>query len=1303
MTPLKAGVYIISGASKEKNEATKTYYAKCYYYLHVVDKVTIEGLSISNEKEDITSGDNVIITVLSDLPLSKEKLKNITIDISLVATGEERSIVTFRDQSIPEIEGSARFTQKKNRLEVDLKNINSGKYIIRVFDGNEQVSNCTKTLVVQENKVIDIEGADKNIRRNKIHEFKAKLKNTKDIKSDSIRWRIVPPKGDTYAKEYLGEVLRVKLEELGKYKIQCKYGSSFSFSSPKKKEVEVTVIDNKIETITVTNAKTNGSDGKSFSFYIDKDVVINIGTLLKYSHSIGNKSSTSASTLTFPDEASAQLIVKGDTKGLDPILLCKLSFMPTGENTGSGEVNIDGGQRLLVSNSPWFFLSEKEGINMMFFKEGIYFLSVKMGSQDPYEVMLTCSRGIIKQWEFTDIKDRATNRLGFWQSFRVNIKVEGLAKQKVKIHFWEGKKGSKLENYSEFYDQEIELNEEGICILNIKADNKKFWQNLTDSINTLWTNYSTYDTISLYFTLTEIKTELSNMDEKLYKRSSAKHVYPSDLSSQRIVAEISSEMVYDGYFANADGDKEIGLVSYGKKVTIKLWIYFGFKDIKDSVDRVLELYENKLKGDRFVEKFDIPCGRDTLREVILDTSKHIYSEKHHETDKGSMYNPRLFYFILKEKESNRILYIYPFDYNTGKKNDRLLNIKFIEELGFKYSNDLTKEDIREISMCNMISTILKINKSTIENNIAKEEAQKADLQKDFNFRESGKVIVEKNKIIEDLKKDLKKVNSDWQKNFDKLTSILMKKVKLTPQEIKSIEKQNEVILLSGGDKYLDQLKVAKNVSFNEIIKRKHVAARLESSNPMEMVKSDNGICECEAKVRAFMRMIKVGEGTGELIKYFDKGTIKYKSQDPERGYNIIFNGVPFTDMSKHPEKVVKKSSAAGAYQITQATWWWTNGEVLKEESENIYVKSGKRNDDKDYVKNHNIKGFDKESQDMLCVVIMKYKQKGLLDLIINNKIEEAILGKGSNEWASLPKGNGESNYTYDGKKQATTLLGHCLNHYNTFLEEELKGVSNLHIKKGFLKEFGYDCCTKVVFNAKDVVTYRIYHDGRIEKHIPKVIKEGYEKKYMYVYHDEKNIEHILGTFNFKITKEMNKGNIVGKKDIELIDVREFNGYNANGVKLKFLTLNTDSGRYFINPDCYAGLLGAMAKMNVDYLGFNGFSDYLGQSVGGSSSHLNGEKGDLRYLSKNRKGEATLLQDIHFDVDNQNNFNNTLYLYGWGITEKLYSEEFKYNNELKYKLNHTKHMKKEGKGGYRHHHHIHLTGFDFKKINKVNEK
>ncbi|WP_310555886.1 hypothetical protein [Flavobacterium sp.] len=245
----------------------------------------------------------------------------------------------------------------------------------------------------------------------------------------------------------------------------------------------------------------------------------------------------------------------------------------------------------------------------------------------------------------------------------------------------------------------------------------------------------------------------------------------------------------------------------------------------------------------------------------------------------------------------------------------------------------------------------------------------------------------------------------------------------------------------------------------------------------------------------------------------------------------------------------------------------------------------------------------------------------------------------------------------------------------------------------------YSCLIigKPTNDAKEIITYYIYKAGSIEKSIPKKIKDDFKNKYQYVYIDSKYKTHNLGTFDYTTTKEMNPGNVQGNNNVELLDARQFKGYSKDNIKLKFLTWNSDSDRWYINPDCFAGLLGAMADESIDYLGFNGFSDDLAQSVGGSKSHRNGEKGDLRYLTTNKDGAATLLEDSDFDFVNQNKFNDALYLFGWGRKEKMYSENFKYGKNEKTLLNHTKHMKKLGKGGYRHHHHLHLSGFDHSLI------
>ena len=216
-------------------------------------------------------------------------------------------------------------------------------------------------------------------------------------------------------------------------------------------------------------------------------------------------------------------------------------------------------------------------------------------------------------------------------------------------------------------------------------------------------------------------------------------------------------------------------------------------------------------------------------------------------------------------------------------------------------------------------------------------------------------------------------------------------------------------------------------------------------------KKGSKICECEARVRAYMRMLRVGEGTGELIKSsrYNKETRKseiiYISHDFESGYTRLFGDGDFTkypnnkDMSDHPNiKVLwytKKngvkvySSAAGAYQIMGYTWY-----------------------DKDMInkrKDHNIKDFSFEGQDKFCIILFKYKKAGMLDLIIEGKIKEATEKYGSYEWASLPPAR---------YGQPIETMEKALELYNRFYQEELMNKSPLHLKKGFLKEFDYKCC-----------------------------------------------------------------------------------------------------------------------------------------------------------------------------------------------------------------------------------------------------
>ncbi|MFV0531542.1 MAG: peptidoglycan DD-metalloendopeptidase family protein [Flavobacteriales bacterium] len=194
-----------------------------------------------------------------------------------------------------------------------------------------------------------------------------------------------------------------------------------------------------------------------------------------------------------------------------------------------------------------------------------------------------------------------------------------------------------------------------------------------------------------------------------------------------------------------------------------------------------------------------------------------------------------------------------------------------------------------------------------------------------------------------------------------------------------------------------------------------------------------GKCICEAKVRAFMRMIRKGEGT------IDEG-----------GYTRIVGGSSFADhekdMSTHPKVYIAKydSTAAGAYQITKTNW-----------------------NDTPFVNWRNEKGindFSKVSQDVYATYLIIEKRKALDD--IQNDNFKAAVYKCRLEWASLPGA---------GYEQREEKIGVIEKLYDKFLNEELSRAqgeeAKLYIQQGFLKKyFDYNCC-----NDKNNIQSKWHH------------------------------------------------------------------------------------------------------------------------------------------------------------------------------------------------------------------------------------
>ena len=319
---------------------------------------------------------------------------------------------------------------------------------------------------------------------------------------------------------------------------------------------------------------------------------------------------------------------------------------------------------------------------------------------------------------------------------------------------------------------------------------------------------------------------------------------------------------------------------------------------------------------------------------------------------------------------------------------------------------------------------------------------------------------------DDMKVSLKPILSDDGVLKAKIDWKKIPKIKsLRTVYIQVKDQNNTVIYDADGSRAEATLTLQSTAIAVKMVENK--AAVVVGTQALEAKKDENKVCECEARVKAFMRMLRVGEGT-----------------DSERGYTTQFSGKQFSNMNNHPHDVVTangySSSAAGAYQIMSDTY-----DGLKT-----------------YRTKYSIMNFNQESQDKLCLVILKHsyvndrpnsfynptywkdkaktnrdtvkenkakvrrnifkgQQADIIQLIIDNKIDQATL-LSSLCWASLP----DAPYG-----QPTETKAKCKANYDKFLKEELtnKQTWKLHLKEGFLNEFGYGCCkgsSSVVENGK---------------------------------------------------------------------------------------------------------------------------------------------------------------------------------------------------------------------------------------------
>ncbi|MDG2432705.1 hypothetical protein [Flavobacterium sp.] len=224
----------------------------------------------------------------------------------------------------------------------------------------------------------------------------------------------------------------------------------------------------------------------------------------------------------------------------------------------------------------------------------------------------------------------------------------------------------------------------------------------------------------------------------------------------------------------------------------------------------------------------------------------------------------------------------------------------------------------------------------------------------------------------------------------------------------------------------------------------------------------------------------------------------------------------------------------------------------------------------------------------------------------------------------------------------------------------------------------------------EIVTYRIYFNGTIEKHIPKVVAEANKNKYKYEYFPKKGTSIDLGTYKIKktIAYKGKPGEYVNLINLETVPKY----FKKKEYQYHF---NIDSRRSFVNEKTLASFFGAMLDVNYLDISCNGFSHEDGSSKP-SRSHINGNNGDFKYLRATKElrcGPGTSLNisksaDL-LDYSRQNKWNDALYKFGW---KKMLGWTYTIKRKTN-KLHHIDHKTTN------HYHHLHVQKYepDFKEI------
>ncbi|WP_314339978.1 cell envelope integrity protein TolA [Acinetobacter guillouiae] len=232
--------------------------------------------------------------------------------------------------------------------------------------------------------------------------------------------------------------------------------------------------------------------------------------------------------------------------------------------------------------------------------------------------------------------------------------------------------------------------------------------------------------------------------------------------------------------------------------------------------------------------------------------------------------------------------------------------------------------------------------------------------------------------------------------------------------------------------------------------------------------------------------------------------------------------------------------------------------------------------------------------------------------------------------------------------------------------------------------------------TSDTTNYVIYSNGTIDR--TNKAASGYAAYYYVV----NNQPVLIGKSKIYKADRWSKKGKKGSGTSYLVNIREIFGDTAskpnNTWEKKIGNLNIsirndsqEQHRFWLSTEAFAAYIGAVCNFG-EKVRFSGFSDKNG-SPGKSSSHLNGEVGDIGYIRVDRNNAVGVnFEMAQYDHDASLRFVNILISFGWGKTKNMLSEYYPNHLVNKYKLNKGYILPRCSEWtNPRHNNHLHLQG------------